>query len=204
MGDLRVFNLKEIKKQNNCDVFIETGTFMGDGVQYAIESEFNSIHSIEIDNELFNNVNLKFKNNHNVVIHNGHSINVLNDLLEKINQNVFFWLDAHFPGADAHKVSYDNEKDINVRAPLEGEIEIIQKRIKKNKDTLIIDDLWLYEDGPFEWGSFDEHSKRHNFNITRKELMKDRKVDSIYDIFNNTHNIEKNYKHQGYLIITPK
>jgi len=195
MGDLRIFNLHEYKRKYNIDIFVETGTLYGAGVDYAKEF-FTEIHSIEIDPELAANAQIKYKDDRGVYIHQGHSADVLSRV--QIFGNALFWLDAHFPGADAHKVSYNNEKDPDVRAPLEKELEIISKRQSRYKDVLIIDDMWLYEDGPFEWGTLEKH-----LGVSRQKLIgKDSTF--VYDLFNTTHSIQKDYRHQGYFIITPK
>jgi len=203
MGDLKIYDLGDYRCRYNADIFVETGTFKGEGVEYASKFGFNEIHSIEIIKELADDVEKKFSNDETINIWNGSTADVLSKILPTLNGNVIFWLDAHFPGADAHLVPYNNEKDPDLRAPLERELELIQKRAKDYNDVLIIDDLWLYEDGPFEWGTCNDHFKRCGHDTTREELVgKDSSF--IYKLFDETHNFEKKYTHQGYLIITPK
>jgi hypothetical protein len=195
MGDLRIFNLNDIRLKYGSNIFVETGTLYGAGVDYAKEF-FTEIHSIEIDKELADKAKEKYKDDRGVYIHNGNSADVLETL--KLDGDTLFWLDAHFPGADAHKVSYDDEKDPIKRAPLEKELTIISKRLHNYQDVIIIDDMWLYEDGPFEWGSLKDHLGK-----TRQELIgKDSTF--IYDLFAPHRLIKKDYRHQGYFIITPK
>lgn len=195
MGDLRIFNLQDYKLKYNINTFVETGTLFGAGVDYAKEF-FTEIHSIEIDKELADKAIAKYKDDRGIFIHNGHSAEVLSSM--ELKGNTLFWLDAHFPGADAHKVSYDAEQNPEKRAPLEKELEIISKRVTYYKDVLIIDDMWLYEDGNFEWGTLKNHLGK-----TRQELVgKDSTF--VYDLFGITHNIQKDYRHQGYFIITPR
>jgi hypothetical protein len=202
MGDLKIFDIQDIKQKYKLDIFFETGTFYGDTVDWLIPI-FDELHSVEIYDELFEKAKNRFKNESKVNIHHGNSTEVLNKILPTINRSVLFWLDAHFPGADAHKVPYNNEKDEKIRAPLYYEMQEISKRKDLYKDVIIIDDLWLYEDGPYEWGSFDDHAKKCNHNVTKSELVS---TDSsfLYELLNDTHDISKVYKHQGYLIYTPK
>ena len=202
MGDLRIFDLLELKIKYNLEYFVETGTLYGDGVDYAKEY-FSEIHSIEIDKELAEKAQKKYEQQKGINIHNTSSEQGLKDVCSIINNNTLFWLDAHFPGADSHKVPYDNEKDINIRLPLETELNVISQHAKKYNDLIIIDDLWLFEDGPFEWGSFDEHAKRCNMNVTRKQLI-NKTSDFIYPLFEKNYEFEKKYNHQGYLLIKPK
>jgi len=203
MGDLRIHELQDFKYNFNLDTFIETGTFHGDGVAHAL-NYFDTIHSIEIDKELAQDAIERFKDNPGVHIHLGTSVEVLELLLPNIDGNILFWLDAHFPGADAHKVRYDNEPDMDIRAPLSRELELISQLRPNKKDVMIIDDLWMYEDGPFAWGSFDSHAKKCNLDINLETIMKGATLDSFYAAHEDTHNFTKRYEHQGYLIVTPK
>lgn len=105
-----------------------------------------------------------------------------------------FFLDAHFPGADFHLASYFDEKDENIRIPLKRELQTIVKYKKGfENDVFVIDDLRIYEDGPFEGGNWP----------LRAALGSDG-IDFVFDLLNNTHNISKNYKSQGYIIALPK
>lgn len=203
MGDLKPFDLQNFIKKYNNKVFIETGTLYGDGINY-VKDLFSELHSIEIDPVLAQRAQDRFKDISKITIHCGKSNEILSSVLNKIDDNILFWLDAHFPSADSHRASYSKEKDKDTRAPLEKELTIISKRNTKYKDIIIIDDLWLYEDGPFEWGDFDSHSKACNMNVTRKELMGEISSDFVYRLFKETHNIKKIYKNQGYFIIYPK
>src|SRR4030067_1054785 len=166
-----------------------------------IERDCYDLHSIEIDEELFIKASNRFKDFAKIKLHLGDSISVLSHLVPTLARS-FFWLDAHFPSADCHKKKYNEEQDEKLRIPLKYELEIIRNHVFN--DVIIIDDLWLYEDGPFEWGPFDEHSKQCGLGVTRKELMGEISSVFVYDLFSSTHIIEKIYKHQGYLILTTK
>lgn len=204
MGDLKIFELQNFKHNFDLTAFVETGTFRGEGTLHA-SHYFDQVYTIEIDEEMYNNTknNLKHKSNIHFLL--GNSADVIEELSNKINANTLFWLDAHFPGADAHKVPYNHEKDPHKRIPLENELKSIHKnRVGKYNDVLIIDDLWLYEDGPFQSGDLDAHMKKCGHNTTREKLMQGRTMDWFYDLYSPTHNIMKDYRHQGYLIVTPK
>lgn len=204
MGSLTKFNLQEIIDRTNANAFVETGTLHGDGISYALKFPFSEIHSIEIDEELASKCINKFKEYSNVNIHVGNSADILPSILESINHNCIFWLDAHFPGADCGKARYDDEPDYNTRLPLECEITAISKRINQYNDVIICDDAWVYEDGEFEWGTFDSHSARHNHGVTRDSIANGKDSSFIYDLFENTHNIRKLTQDQGYIVLTPK
>jgi len=201
MGDLSIFDLSHIKNTNNINVLVETGTFKGDGTLFA-KSVFDTVHSIEIDEELYNDATERFKDEPNINIYLGNSVDILPRVLPAITENVLFWLDAHFPGADCHKKAYDSESDKVKRIPLTEELKLICS-LRSGNDVIIIDDLWLYEDGPFAWGSWDDHSATCGFNVTREDLMKGETLDESIELLSNTHNIRRQYDHQGYLICTP-
>src|SRR4030067_914056 len=200
MGDIRTFDLSIYKNRYNINTFVETGTLYGDSVEY-FKDDFDILHSIEIDEELFIKASNRFKDFAKIKLYLGVSISVLSHLVPTLARS-FFWLDAHFPSADCHKKKYNEEQDEKLRIPLKYELEIIRNHVFN--DVIIIDDLWLYEDGPFEWGPFDEHSKQCGLGVTRKELMGEISSVFVYDLFSSTHIIEKIYKHQGYLILTTK
>ena len=205
MGTIRRFDLNEIKDKYNTKVFVETGTMYGDGVKYAQDYNFEKIISIEIEPAIHQTATENFKNHDNVEILLGDSSKVLPDRLESITDNALFWLDAHFPGADAGLVSYESCKQMeyDTRVPLEAELTAIAKRVKTYKDVIIADDLWLYEEGSFGGGNMNDHARQHNQNITKEEIV-GKDATFAYNLFEETHDIKKYYPDQGYLVFLPK
>jgi len=203
MGAIYAFDIKQIHNKKNINIFFETGTFRGDAIQLALNTGFQTIYSVEIDNELALNAQERFKQYSNVHIINSDSITALNQILPTIQEPILFWLDAHFPGADIGKVPYDAEPDYNKRLPLETELDIILKHSNIYKDMIVCDDLWVYEDGNYESGSFDQHMFNHGHNVTRKQIC-GRTLDEIYKKYEPTHDIRKFYNHQGYVVFTKK
>ena len=210
MGNLRIFNLNELIEINNASVFIETGTLYGDGIVEALKYDFKEIISIEIIPEVAEKARQKFKNEPRVKIITGHSTSVLERILPDIDNNILFWLDAHFPGADAELKSYDEIKklDFNLNLPLEDEINLISRRLNNYKDVLICDDLWVYESlkngGDNKRPSFDEHCKAHGHNITLNDINPNNKdLTILYETFGKTHDFKKIYQDQGYVVVYP-
>jgi hypothetical protein len=122
------------------------------------------------------------------------SVAALAGTIPDLDGNCLFWLDAHFPGADAGMKDYDDVKYETLRLPLVNEIETICQLRKKCKDVLIIDDLRIYEDGPFE-----------NGNVPVDALpFEDRNINFIYQSFKKSHVILKSYLDEGYILIFPK
>jgi hypothetical protein len=206
MGTIRLFDLDEI--QSNCDtkIFVETGTLRGDGVDYALQYDFDKIYSIEIDDELYDQARIKYQHNDSVEILKGSSSDVLPDLITNISGNILFWLDAHFPGADAGKTTYrhccDN-LDYDTNMPLEVELRAIANRQDQYSDVIVIDDLWLWEEGQYGSGDVDNHFRNHGHDVTKGIIVGDKLLEPMILPFNDTHHQKRVYEHQGYLILIP-
>ena len=113
--------------------------------------------------------------------------------MDKLNGNVLFFLDAHFPGADFHYETYTSVTDYDTRLPLKKEIEAIVNNRNIKNDVFIIDDLRVYEDNEYSDG-----------NWPLRKIAGGDGIDFIFDLLGNTHNIERDLRYQGFLIITPK
>lgn len=194
MGTIRKFDLARIIKEYKAPVFFETGTFRGDGVSYALQFAFKKIISVEIIPEIANEAVAKFSGDKSVKIIEAQSDVALQNELPFIRSNCLFWLDAHFPGADAGMTAYDMDNEEAVRLPLIKELETISTLRQNFKDVFILDDLRIYEDGPYEKG-----------NVPADALPKmERNIDFVYRYFSKTHFIFKCYLDEGYILMFPK
>ena len=126
---------------------------------------------------------------------NDDSLNGLEKVLEELDERpALFWLDAHFPGADFHFNSYDHLADQpELHKPLKYEVELIASKRPNSKDVFIIDDLQIYEDGPFEL-----------LNQEFKDKYGELGIEFITEAFEKTHDFRRDFRHQGFLILTPK
>jgi hypothetical protein len=125
------FNLKNYLNE----VFVETGTYHGKGCINAIESGFNTIHSIEIlpENLEVAKSNLKtYEDRADINLYLGDSVNVLSKILSKIDKPSTFWLDGHGGYAGAGS----GEKN----CPLYEELDLIKEHPIKTH-TIMIDDI---------------------------------------------------------------
>jgi hypothetical protein len=120
---------KLLKKHLN-RIFIETGTHMGNGVQLALDCEFQDVYSIEKNSGFYNIAAERFKDHHNVMLYHGDSQECLPMILECIDEPVTFWLDAHIDPA---------EKDPKRQVPILGELAVIEGHPIKTH-TILIDD----------------------------------------------------------------
>ena len=123
------------------DVFVETGTYMGDTVRLALDYGFQEIHTIELNDELYAAAVEMFKDEHRVKIWHGDSYRLMPEIVDLIGDRpATFWLDAHasgpLPGGETGG------------SPVVTEIQAIAKSPFKGH-TIFIDDKRLF--GSAEW-----------------------------------------------------
>lgn len=197
MGRLFTFDLPSYIKKYNINHFFETGTGEGDTLNSLLQYELNGYHSVEINEIIYNRCKQKFQNISSdlLKLYNDNSYEAIKRYLPDIpkNENVLFWLDAHFPGADSNLSTYSSERNKDIRIPLESEIELIAEIRKGCKDLIFIDDLRIYEDGPFTNGNW-EH----------RPILGGDGIDFIHVNFSDTHDISRIYNDEGYIILIPK
>jgi hypothetical protein len=201
MGELYRFELSPFIEKYGLKIYFETGTGMGISLRHALKSSFEEYFSVDVDPELIEKLMPLKKENKNLVLIRGFSKDALQQFAPKISQDkpVLWFLDAHFPGADFHKCSYEQsirhfKKDA---FPLEEEIDIICKLRDTSQDVFILDDFVLYEKGNYaapEW----------KYEWLQEELDLKTNSSFIYETFNKTHNFKKDLRDQGYLVIIPK
>lgn len=121
------------QKKFNREVFVETGTYLGDMV-WAVKNIFKEIYSIELSEELFKNAVNRFKDYSNITILHGDSGKVLIDLIPKIKKEAIFWLDGHYSGG----ITAKGEKE----CPIYEELTAIFRSDLKH--ILLIDDARLF------------------------------------------------------------
>ena len=194
MGQLnQAIKIKNVLKFYDIKNFVETGTGIGEVVRSVCEIDQNiNIHTIEIIEEIYNKNKISLSYLDNVNWHLGQSSDVLPDIVPSLQGSTLFWMDAHFPGADFGLAEYGDEKNIDKRLPLKSELEIIIKNKDVSNDVFIIDDLRIYEDGPFEAGVWKDRSKYGGDGI-----------EFVEELFEETHYVVKSYNQQGYIMLFP-
>lgn len=124
-------------------IFIETGSYIGDGIQAAIDSGFKEIHSIELSEKYYNICKERFKNNKNVTIHFGDSGVVLEDLIRNIDNGITFWLDGHYSSSDTACAR-------DYCSPIQQELSCIRRHIRPDH-VIMIDDMKDFTKKSIEW-----------------------------------------------------
>ena len=115
-------------------VFVETGTFLGDGVQDALNCDFKKIYSFEVGADLVKSVKARFQKNENVQIIQDTSANMY-QYIKDIGLPITFWLDAHWSQGIT---SYQD-----VYCPILKELDAISQHSVKTH-TILIDDIRLF------------------------------------------------------------
>lgn len=126
--------INNVKKELDFDIFIETGTYLGEMVEAQIE-KFKKIYSIELSFELYSNAKQKFSEYEKVKIIHGDSGQVLKVLIKEISEPAIFWLDGHYSAG----ITAKGEKECPIFEELEA---IFSGNIKQH--VILIDDARLF------------------------------------------------------------
>jgi glycosyltransferase involved in cell wall biosynthesis len=146
--------VKTLKTTLPLDIFVETGTFLGDTLD-LIKDDFQEIFSVELSEELFSSAKIRFDGVAKIHLTLGDSSATLSEWTPKfIDKSVFYFLDAHWCNAD-------NVTQTSIsQCPLLNEIREIGQL--NSKSLICIDDARLFLAPPpaphesSEWPSFNE------------------------------------------------
>ncbi len=116
----------------NHKIFVETGTYHGEGILRALEAGFTDIKSIEFDADLSTYCQKRLAEHplaqgKKVQIFQGNSLTGLWDIIKDIKEPITFWLDAHTFGTTKN-------------CPLLEELDQIKRHPIKNH-IILIDDM---------------------------------------------------------------
>ena len=194
MGQLNeAIQIKNVLDFYDIKNFVETGTGQAEVVQTVVEADDTlNIHTIEVIPEIYDKNKINFSYLKDVNWHLGTSFDILPEILPDLKGTTLFWMDAHFPGADFGLSSYGDEKDDDKRLPLKKELETIVENRDVTNDVFVIDDLRIYEDGPFGDGNWEDREKYGGDGI-----------EFIEELFDETHYVVKSYKAQGSILLFP-
>lgn len=139
-------NERYLEKFGVGDIFVETGTYLGDTVKLALEAGYAMVHSVELNDELYQRAVEMFKDDMRVKIWHGDSADQLANIIKEIGNNpATFWLDAHASGPLVGGKSGGT--------PVVDELKAIAESPYKGH-TIFIDDRRLF--GSAEWSHVTE------------------------------------------------
>jgi hypothetical protein len=87
--------IKKYADQYGIKVFLETGTYLGETLDYC-RSIFSKLISIELDVKLFEKAKIKFADEKKITLYQGDSGEVIEKVLTDITEPCLFWLDGHY------------------------------------------------------------------------------------------------------------
>lgn len=122
-----------IKEKMNLTTVIEGGTYQG-GTAKKLSKEFKNVYTIEKSDVMFEKAKQNMGSIQNITQLRGDTRDHLLSLASQ-NDNILFWLDAHWSGGDTY-----GEQD---ECPLLQELEIIFSSPMKNY-AILIDDARLF------------------------------------------------------------
>lgn len=126
----------DILRQHPAPVFVETGTFHGEAVRFALDLGFQEIHTIELDAGRAAGAREAFKDNPGVKVYRGSSEAMLPAILSQLTGPCTVWLDAHPDGALTEQ-----------NTPLLYELRLLARYAHRNRVTVMVDDVRLFSPG---------------------------------------------------------
>lgn len=120
----------------NLNIFIETGTYLGDTTDY-MKDHFKELYTIELGEDLWKRACARFQDVHKITCFHGDSGIVLPQILDLINEPALVWLDGHYSGPPTARGDLDS--------PVKAEIECLLNDGRPH--IILIDDARVFE-GP--------------------------------------------------------
>lgn len=130
-GSLKSDFLQQLKTYFGIQIFIESGTFLGNTTAKAARI-FDEVHSIEISPDFYTQALKRFQNIPNVHLHLGDSGLLLPFVLTQCKQKTLLYLDGHYDGGPSGKG--------NKNTPIMEELRAILDS-KKSDCIIMIDDI---------------------------------------------------------------
>jgi len=145
------FDLEELRDQNGCSIYLETG--LDDptrdiSCKKALSSSFRKVYTVEIRDDLVNTARSLFRNdidNGRLNIIHGDSANLESYIVGNpdFSDKVVFYLDAHIDNSNI-------TQNYIARCPLMFELDAISK-LPRNDNVIAIDDVRILRES-HPWG----------------------------------------------------
>jgi hypothetical protein len=132
-------NLQSHLNRFKNDVFVETGTYIGNGLKCAVNAGFSKCYSIEIHKYLHDRAKVRFADEiatGQVELYNGDSSILFKEIVDKLTAPATFWLDAHISAQYGEKLAKN--------CPVMDELECLLNHPIKTH-TILIDDLNCFD-----------------------------------------------------------
>ena len=129
------------RKKYKVDVFVETGTFLGDTIEY-FKHKFKILYTIELSTDLARRAIKRFETEKNVKVIEGNSADILKQLVQELDCVALFWLDGHYSSEFFYNGEYIITAKADKNTPIEEELDIILD--SKYPNVILVDDARLF------------------------------------------------------------
>jgi hypothetical protein len=133
--------LMSYKDKFNINTFVETGTFLGDTVEF-FKNKFKQVYSIELSTELAEKAARRFEKDPNVRIIQGDSGEILASVVKEIASPALFWLDGHYSSEFFVNDEYIRTARAEKDTPVMKELGILLN--DDHQHIILIDDARLF------------------------------------------------------------
>ena len=133
-------SLEVFKKYRNIHL-VETGSYLGKGIQVALDAGYEQVYSVEVLPELYEYCQNRFQNEEKVHLWLGDSSQLLWDMIQDIREPITFWLDGHYS---------QGKKLVKKSSPILEELDIIKRHPIKNH-VILIDDVRDFGSSYFDY-----------------------------------------------------
>lgn len=157
-------NIRKYQETYQYQVFVETGTYLGDMVE-AQKDRFRRVISIELGKDLHQKALQRFENDPQVTLLQGDSGMLLKEVIKNMDEPALFWLDGHFSSG----ITAKSDKNTPIVEELKA---ILGSSINHG---ILIDDARLFT-GKDDYPSIDE------ICFIVKEYSPNKKVEVADDI----------------------
>jgi len=147
-------------EQFKADLFVETGTFKGNGIQRALDAGMGEVHSIEIDARCFERLPEKLRQHPHVHLHLGDSAEILDHVLRSLElpgSTLTVFLDAHVMTGQLTAAKNP--------CPVLRELDILGTHT--DQATILVDDMRIFATARDSWKKVtidDIRAKVHEIN----------------------------------------
>lgn len=137
----KFLDYRDFRRYGN--IFVETGSAAGDGIQRALDAGFTEVHSIEAAQLWYDMCMKRFEGDSRVHMHLGRSTDVLKELWGPLGSTfrIVFFLDAHPSGplsAGHSDVISNPQSEASQDNVIKAELQVIWERFPQ--PVIIIDD----------------------------------------------------------------
>lgn len=127
-------------------VFVETGSYLGDGARAALDAGFGRVVTLEAGRASWEHVRARFADDPRVTAILGDSAELLAAAIADVREPMVFWLDAHWSGegTGGRKLPGYNR----VYSPVLEELAAVAAHPVRGH-TILVDDVRVFRDGVF-------------------------------------------------------